>query len=346
MDSLKRKRRLPAEWEKQEEVLLAWPHENTDWRSRLESAERVAGEIARCVSWSQGLTVVGPDPERIREKLTRSGVLLERTRIFQLDTNDTWVRDFGPITVLEEGERVLLDFGFNGWGLRFPADLDNRTSRRLWELGAWKNTRMETVGMILEGGSIESDGQGAVLTTARCLLHPNRNPRLSRAGIERKLRDLLGAERVLWLENGHLAGDDTDSHVDTLARFCPGDAILYTACDDPADEHFEPLRAMARELEQFRTRAGKPYRLIPLPWPTPCHDETGERIPATYANFLVLNGAVLVPAYGSGKDAEAMEVIGRAFPERRIEGIDCGPLLFEHGSLHCATMQIPEGFTA
>ena len=346
MDSLQRKRRLPAEWEKQEEVLLAWPHENTDWRPRLECIERVTGEIARCISLHQPLTVVGPDPGRIREKLSRSGAFLERTRIFQVNTNDTWIRDFGPITVMAEGERILLDFGFNGWGLKFPADQDNRVSRRLRELGAWGNTRMETVGMILEGGSIESDGRGTLLTTAHCLLGPNRNPHLSRAGIEEMLMDLVGADRILWIENGYLAGDDTDSHVDTLARFCPGDTILYTSCDDPGDEHFEPLRAMALELEQFRTREGKPYRLIPLPWPAPCHDESGERIPATYANFLVLNGAVLVPTYGSGKDAAALEAIGRSFPGRRIEGIDCRTLLIEHGSLHCATMQIPEGETA
>ena len=345
MKSLQRHRRLPAEWERQAEALLAWPHENTDWRSRLESAERVAGDIGRHISLYQCLTVVGPDPERIRERLNRSGALLERTRIFPMDTNDTWIRDFGPITVMEEGERILLDFEFNGWGLRFPADLDNRVSRRLSKLGAWGNTPMETVGMVLEGGSIESDGRGTLLTTARCLLGPNRNPHLSRDGIEQTLKNLLGAERILWLENGHLAGDDTDSHVDTLARFCPGDTILYTACDDPGDEHFEPLRAMADELEQFRTRDEKPYRLVPLPWPAPRHDETGERIPATYANFLVLNGAVLVPTYGSARDAEALEVIGRAFPRRRIEGIDCGTLLLEHGSLHCATMQIPEGVT-
>jgi agmatine deiminase len=343
MDASLRKKRLPAEWEKQEGVLLAWPHEKTDWQPHLQSVERVYGEISSHISRCERLTVVTPDPEDVRDKIRRSGADLERLRIFGIETNDTWTRDFGPITVMENGKRTLLDFRFNGWGLKFPADLDNRVTRRLWESGAWGDTPIRTVDLVLEGGSIESNGRGTILTTAQCLLNPNRNAHLSRDGIEALLGGLLGADRFLWLESGHLEGDDTDSHVDTLARFAPGDTILYTACDDPEDTHYESLLAMADELKRFTTRAGKPYRLVPLPWPPPCRDEAGERIPATYANFLVLNGAVLVPAHGNDRDAAAMSVIGKAFPGRRIVGINCLPLLLQHGSLHCATMQIPEG---
>jgi len=346
MDAYLSEKRLPAEWEKQEGALLAWPHEKTDWLPCLESVERVYGEIAMHISRYERLTVVTPDPERVRDKMRRSGADMERVRIFEIETNDTWARDFGPITVVENGKRTILDFAFNGWGLKFPADLDNRVTRRLWELGTWGDMPLETVGLVLEGGSIESDGRGTILTTAQCLLSPNRNPHLSRDEIEALLGELLGADRFLWLENGRLAGDDTDSHVDTLARFSPEDTILYTACDDPDDLHYDSLLAMADELKRFKTRTGKPYRLIPLPWPSPRHDEAGERIPATYANFLVLNGAVLVPTYGSDRDAAAMSAIGKAFPGRRIVGIHCLPLLLQHGSLHCATMQIPEGAPA
>lgn len=343
MSSLQCKRRLPSEWEQQAEILIAWPHEGTDWHPRLESVERVYSEIARHITRYERLAVVAPDPERVLQRINRSGVPTECVRIYKIETNDTWTRDFGPITVLEGGTRILLDFGFNGWGLKFPADLDNRVTMRLGELGAWGNTSIENTGIILEGGSIESDGRGTILTTSRCLLSPNRNSHLRRDEIEAVLCGLLGAERFLWLENGHLEGDDTDSHVDTLARFCPGDTILYTACDDPDDPHFESLLAMAGELKRFRTRGGEPYRLVPLPWPAPCHDEKGVRIPATYANFLILNGAVLVPTYGDKRDAEAVRVIGQALPGREALGIDCLPLLHQHGSLHCVTMQIPEG---
>jgi agmatine deiminase len=213
-------------------------------------------------------------------------------------------------------------------------------------MGAFNSISFETIGLILEGGSIESDGKGTILTTAECLLNPNRNPHLSRQEIEEELLSLLGAEEVLWLENGYLAGDDTDSHIDTLARFAPDDTILYVACDDPDDEHFESLKAMREELETFRTRDDKPYRLLPLPWPQARHDENGQRLPATYANFLVINGAVLVPTYDDPSDATALKIIAKAFPGRKIIGIDCLPLIEQHGSLHCVTMQMPKGVLA
>jgi agmatine deiminase len=237
---------------------------------------------------------------------------------------------------------VVLDFGFNAWGLKFAADLDNRVSRGLAAAGLFR-APVRVPGLVLEGGSIDSDGAGTLLTTTACLLSPNRNPHLDRAGLERALADLLGAERVLWLEHGALTGDDTDAHIDTLARFCPDDTIAYVRCDDPADEHFAPLAAMEAELRAFRTGAGRPYRLVALPWPRPVFDRDGHRLPATYANFLVINRAVLVPTYRDPRDAAALETLAALFPGRKVIGIDSLPLIHQHGSLHCLTMQLPRG---
>lgn len=338
--------RLPAEWEEQDGVLLAWPHETSDWHPVLNLVEPVFIAIIKQISHRERVLVVAPEVEATRHKLAEAGAMLERIAIFAIPSNDTWSRDFGPITIIGDGRPVLLDFGFNGWGLKFAADQDNQITARLQATGVFGGLERRVPGLILEGGSIESDGAGTLLTTAECLCGPNRNPHLSRQGLEAELRGWLGAERILWLENGYLAGDDTDSHIDTLARLCPHDTIAYVACDDQRDEHYEALRRMEAELRAFRTRDGRPYRLLPLPWPTAKFDEDGERLPATYANFLVLNGAVLVPTYQDPQDAEALAVIGQAFPDRAIIGIDCLPLLLQHGSLHCVTMQLPKGVLA
>jgi agmatine deiminase len=336
------KRRLPAEWEEQDGVLLAWPHEGTDWRTHMDRVEPVFAEITVRISRVETVLVATPDPERVRNLAATAGAEMDNILICQVDTNDTWTRDFGPLTIESRGNPVLLDFGFNGWGLKFPANLDNQATRRLHEIGVFGTVPRRTVGLILEGGSIESDGKGTILTTAACLLEPNRNPNLSRGEIQARLKDLLGADYLLWLEHGYLAGDDTDSHVDTLARLCPDDTIAYVQCDDATDEHYPALLMMEKELQEFRTREGKQFRLVPLPWPAPRFDE-GERLPATYANFLVINGAVLVPTYRDRNDAAALEAIGAAFPGREIIGIDCLPLILQHGSLHCVTMQLPKG---
>jgi agmatine deiminase len=334
--------RLPAEWEEQDGVLLAWPHEGSDWRTHLEQVEPVFVEIVRVASRFETVLIAAPEPETVREQLAQARVAPDRVRLFRIDTNDTWARDFGPVTILENGQPVLFDFGFNGWGLKFAADLDNLITRRLAAAGAFR-APLRTIGLVMEGGSIESDGSGTVLTTAACLLSPNRNPHLSRQEIETGLTGLFGADRLLWLENGYLAGDDTDSHVDTLARLCPNDTIIHVACDDPADEHYRAINAMVGELRGFRARSGRPYRLIPLPWTGPVLDEMGERLPATYANFLVINGAVLVPTYRDVNDAAALRAVGAAFPGREVIGVDCLALLLQHGSLHCVTMQLPKG---
>jgi len=323
-------------------VLMAWPHAATEWIN-LDAVQRVTIDIAAEITRFERLVMVAPDIDEARQSMINAGLALERVRFCSIQTNDTWARDFGPLSLFEGDRPVILDFGFNGWGLKFPSNLDNQITRKLAACGVFGKTPLDTIGGILEGGSIDSDGRGTILTTTACLLSPNRNPHLSRSGIETFICQALGAKRVLWIESGHLAGDDTDAHVDTLARFCPDDTIVYTACEDPADEHYGPLGAMAEELMSFKTLDGRPYRLLTLPLPDPVYNEEGRRLPATYANFLIINGAVLVPTYGTPNDRRAIDVIRQAFPGRSITGIACLPLLTGNGSLHCITMQLPRG---
>ncbi len=335
-------RRLPAEWEEQDGVLLSWPHDRSDWEPVLHLVEPVFAEIIATISTHERVIVTVPEEGAVEEKLRRAGAVMDRVTCVRIPSNDTWARDFGPITVRENGTPLLLDFGFNGWGLKFAANHDNRITGRLWEAGLFRAQR-KVAGLVLEGGSIESDGRGTILTTSECLLEPNRNPHLDKERIGQALTDEFGASRILWLDSGYLAGDDTDSHIDTLARLCPDDTILYVACDDPQDEHYQALAAMKGHLEGFRTTRNTPFNLIPLPWPAPCFDTEGNRLPATYANFLVINGAVLVPTYADKSDAAALTAVRQAFPGRDIIAIDCRPLILQHGSLHCITMQLPKG---
>ena len=326
-------KRLPAEWEPQDAVLIAWPHAATDWAPYLARVEAVFLNIAEAVTRFQTLIVATPEPDAVREKLGH----LDRVQVFDVPTDDTWARDFGPITIEEDGRPVLLDFTFTGWGDKFEASLDNKITARLHKLGAFGDTPLRKVDFILEGGSIESDGRGTLLTTAECLLNPNRNPNLCKKQIEKTLAAELGTNNFQWLENGELAGDDTDAHIDTLARLCPNNTVLYVQCDGPADPHYEIFQSLENELKQTG------FNLLPLPWPQAKFDDDGQRLPATYANYLVINGAVLVPTYSDPADFQALETVGKAFPGREIIGIDCSALILQHGSLHCVTMQIPAG---
>lgn len=334
--------RLPAEWEEQDGVLLAWPHADTDWAEILDEVTPVYLEITRQISRFEKVLIVTPEPDSVAQLIENEGIDASRIIIRQIRTNDTWARDFGPISIQINGKPVILDFGFNGWGLKFRADLDNLITKALKNQGVLLPP-VRTVGLILEGGSIESDGNGTILTTSRCLMSPNRNPQLEKAEIENALSSLLGAKQIHWLENGELAGDDTDAHIDTLARLCPNDTIIYVSCPDQSDQHYQQLSAMEQELKTLRNAAGAPYRLIGLPWPAAAYDENGDRMPATYANFLVINGAVLVPTYRDPADSNALAMVALAFPDREIIGIDCLPLIMQHGSLHCITMQLPKG---
>lgn len=326
--------------------MLTWPHRHSDWQPLLETVEPVFCDIAQHAARHGQVLISCWDTahrDHIHHQLNQRGVDPARLHVHLVQSNDTWARDHGPITVLEQGRPRLLDFGFNGWGNKYEAGLDNAITRHLYSQGAFGDVPLDSIELILEGGSIESDGQGTLLTTSRCLLSPQRNPGLERGQIEAQLRALLGVERVLWLEHGHLAGDDTDSHIDTLARFCTTDTICHVSCDDPRDEHYAPLQAMATELANLRQSDGRPYRLVELPLPQPIHNHDGVRLPATYANFLIINDAVLVPTYGDARDGLALERLQGCFPEREIVAIDCRALIQQYGSLHCVTMQIPEG---
>lgn len=258
--------------------------------------------------------------------------------------NDTWARDHGGISVFgDAGEKLVLDFVFNGWGLKFASDLDNQITRRAFEAGAFNALYRDMRPYVLEGGSIDTDGAGTLLTTSECLLSLNRNEYLSREEVEEHLKAAFGLKRILWLDHGGIAGDDTDSHVDILARFCNHDTIAYTACEDAEDENYESLKAMEEQLKSFRTLEGKPYKLIPLPLPEPLYLDD-YRLPASYANFLIINGAVLMPGAGCALDNVAAARLQEAFPDRKVEVTDCRALLSGHGGLHCVTMNYPAGW--
>ena len=333
---------LPPEWHPQSAIQLTWPHEETDWSALLDEAIVCFVEIAREISKRQKLLIVCPDVSKTKGDLKDCNQ--ENIILVQRDSNDTWARDHGGIVVIEKGNPVVLDFGFNGWGGKYPADKDNKITKLLFEKGAFASEikYRNNLDFVLEGGSIESDGNGTILTTSSCLLSPSRNGNKSKQEIEQYLHKTLGTERVLWLNHGHMVGDDTDGHIDTLARFCNTDTIAYVKCTDPEDEHFEELAKMENELKAFKTLENKPYHLIPLPMADPIYEE-GQRLPATYANFLIINEAVLLPFYGSNKDHEAKEILQSVFPDREVIGINCSSLIKQNGSLHCVTMQYPEG---
>lgn len=339
-------KRFPAEWEPQSFIQIAWPHAETDWRPYLEDANTCYRNLAYQIAKREQLLIVTPDVSGVKAQLEQiEGLNWGNVRLIEIETNDTWARDHAFISTEEDGDHILNDFGFNGWGLKFASNKDNMISSRLFEYLDSKYIYYDYRRIILEGGSVESDGKGTILTTSSCLLAPNRNYYDSKDEAEAMLRETLHAERVLWLDHGYLAGDDTDGHIDTLARLCPNNTIVYVQCKDTEDEHYAELSAMEQELSNFTTKDGSQYKLIPLPMPAPIYDadEPDFRLPATYANFLIMNGAVLMPTYNQPEnDNAAKAALQQAFPDREIVGIDCRVLIRQHGSLHCITMQYPE----
>ncbi|MFP4648454.1 MAG: agmatine/peptidylarginine deiminase [Halorhodospira sp.] len=339
--------RLPAEWEPHAALMLTWPHPEGDWGEHLAEAEACLEQLAVAAAQFEPVLITCPDGRctaRVRNRLRSAGVAAERLIFGEAPSNDIWVRDHGPITVLRPGGRAqLLDFCFNGWGERFPAAEDDRLTRRLTEQGVFGGESYRRIEWVLEGGSIDSDGAGTLLSTTRCLLNPNRNHGTVREEVEAQLSARLGIRRVLWLESGWLIGDDTDGHVDMLARFIDRETIVHAVGQDPDDPHYAPLQAMAEELRGMRTRSGTPYQLIELPLPAPVHDEQGRRLPATYINFVFVNGGILVPTYNDPADAIACARLAQACPGYRVVSVPARGLIRQGGSLHCATMQLPEG---
>lgn len=323
--------RLPAEWETQWGIQLTWPHRETDWAPMLSEILVTYHEMAREIARRERLIIVAPE-----------GAATDCVR-FVCPTDDTWARDHGFLTLTDDcGHHRLLDFRFNGWGEKFPASQDNAINRRMWEAGIVEGEYHDCLDFVLEGGSIESDGRGTIFTTTGCLMAPHRNQPLTREQIENRLKQELYADRIVWIEHGQLTGDDTDGHIDTLVRICPNDTLLYMGCDDPQDEQYHELRLMEQQLRELRTLEGRPYRLMKLPMPRPIYDGP-DRLPATYANFLILNGAVLCPTYGQPDlDGEAIRIIGEAFPDRETVAIDSRCIIRQHGSIHCCTMQFPD----
>lgn len=338
--------RFIAEWEPIESVLLALPNENTDWAYILDEAIDQYRRLVKAIT-DEGIKVILLCADAEEASKTMKDCRQELIRYVTAVFNDTWTRDYGFITVIRDDRLRALDFGFNAWGLKFASDKDNLINLFLNQSGVlqpfvYRNER----DFVLEGGSVETDGNGTILTTSRCLQSPNRNGGLTKAELNRKLQERLGADHVLWLDHGALEGDDTDSHIDTLARLAPHDTIVFTGTKNFDDPQFESLLAMRAQLSMFRTAEGNPYNLVELPLPDPILDEDGSRLPATYANYLVANDSIFMPTYAQpDKDELAMRSIKIAYPNHKVVGVDCRTLLRQHGSLHCATMQIPEGIT-
>ncbi|NDV64449.1 agmatine deiminase family protein [Bacteroides sp. 224] len=335
-----RQAHLPAEWYPQSGVQLTWPHKETDWDYILSEVQECFIRIAHEIAKRELLLIVTPNPEEVKAQIEER-VNMKNVRFLTCDTNDTWARDHGAITIIDGDTPILLDFTFNGWGLKFASDKDNLITRHAVKEKALKGIYENCLGFVLEGGSIESDGMGTLLTSSACLLSPNRNGQMNKVEIEEYLKSVFHLQQILWLDYGYLAGDDTDSHIDTLARFCSPDTIAYIQCTNPEDEHYEALQQMEKQLKSFRTLSGKPYKLFALPMADKIV-ENGERLPATYANFLIINEAVLFPTYNQAEnDLKAEEVLKKVFPNHAVIGIDCRLLIKQHGSLHCVTMQYP-----
>jgi agmatine/peptidylarginine deiminase len=335
--------RLPAEWESQSAILIAWPHADTDWAARLGEVEDTYVALVAAITRFQPVVICVADDDLqtyAEARLRSARVDMAKVRFVPAEYDDTWLRDTGPITLRDGGRYKLLDFRFTGWGGKYEASRDDRLVGELSGMNLFHNYFVQTIDFALEGGAIDTDGAGTLLTTWQCL--HERHPQASREELSQRLAGWLKQDRVLWLDHGYLEGDDTDAHVDTLARFAPDNAIVFQACDDPDDSHHAELTAMGEEIAALRTRDGQPYRLYPLPWAEPILDE-GRRLAASYANYLILNGAVLMPSYGDRSDNAAAAVLARAYPDREIVQVPCRSLIWQNGSLHCITMQLPQG---
>ncbi|WP_305804014.1 agmatine deiminase family protein [Stenotrophomonas sp. YIM B06876] len=339
--------RFPAEWESQSAILIAWPHADTDWAERLAEVEDTyIALVAAITRFQPALICVADDDLQIyaEARLRSARIDMQRVHFVVAEYDDTWLRDSGPISLTRaDGRFQLLDFRFTGWGGKFEASRDDRLVGVLQAAGVFANAGVQSIPFALEGGAVETDGAGTLLTTWQCL--HERHPERDRESLSADMAQWMRQDRVLWLDHGYLEGDDTDAHIDTLARFAPADGIVYQSCDDPADSHYTELQAMGKELAALRTREGAPYRLFPLPWPQPVIDQN-RRLAASYANFLIINGAVLMPAYGDAADEQAKAVLAMAFPGREIVQVPCRPLIWQNGSLHCITMQLPAGLLA
>ena len=327
---------LIAEWEKQDGVILAFPHEDTDWAYCLEEVRDCLVSIAINITHYEKVYLLCRDEDEARSYFP----WIENITYIVSDFNDTWMRDCNVLSCQKDGIIEYKGFEFTGWGGKFQADLDNKIKDTLAQRGVYPAQTYEKIDYILEGGAVESDGRGTLLTTSSCLLNANRNEKHDKKSVEAVLKKELYAQNVLWLDDGHLLGDDTDGHIDTLARFCDAKTIAHVGLPPEDDQHYEAISLMIESLKGFRDINGEVYTLVALPF-VPAIFDDGHRLPATYANFLIINGAVLVPTYGVQSDALALDILEKTFPDRNIIDVDCQVLIKEHGSLHCMTMQLP-----
>ncbi len=335
---------LPPEWTEQHAVMLTWPHQHGIWVDLYLEADLTFVEIAKQIALRQLVIISHYDQAHKKHIITllqQAQVNFDNIEFVEAKSNDIWVRDHGPIMVRAQDKLKVLDFAFNAWGGKYEYTHDNALIKTVAKQGIFNGTEIESIDFVLEGGGIEVDGQGTMLTTESVLLAATRN-KTTKAEVEEHFKQWFGIERTLWLKHGHLIGDDTDGHIDTLARFVDPQTIVYVSCEDKQDEHYEPLQAMLEELQSFKNYQGKPYKLVALPLPIAQYSPRGERLPATYANFLIINGAVLMPIYGDKEnDLKAQKILQSCFVDREVVPINCRTLINFYGSLHCATMQMP-----
>ncbi len=326
-------KRLIGEFEEQSFTQIIFPHEDTDWKPYLKEAQKNFIDIIDAVIKYQKCLVVCSDISSVKSHFKPH----ENLHFIEYKTDDTWARDSSALCVETDTGIKLLDFEFTAWGDKFEASKDNLMSRNI---AKYYSKDLESIGFILEGGGIESNGENIILTTSACMLNKNRNAELDAVEITQKLNSLFGATQILYLNHGYLSGDDTDSHIDTLARFISKNQIMYVKCEDKKDEHYEELKLMEEELKLLSKEHD--LELIALPMPSAIYFQE-ERLPATYANFLFVNGAILLPIYGIKEDKEAINLFKRTFVHLNIIPINCEILIRQHGSLHCVTMNFASG---
>jgi agmatine deiminase len=334
---------MPAEWEPHRGTWLSWPHKEASWPGKFGPVPKIFGAMVRHLADHEEvhINVAGSDMEHeVRRLLAYEGAGSGNVFYHHHPTNDAWCRDHGPIFVQRENRdqpQAIIDWDFNAWGGKYPPyDLDDVIPTRIArELGL----PVFKPGIVMEGGSIDVNGRGTLLTTEACLLNSNRNPRLDRAAIEEHLRAYLGVSHILWLGEG-IEGDDTDGHVDDLTRFVSQSTVVTVVEDDPSDSNYEPLQDNLERLNRMADQDGQPLRVVTLPMPRPLHHE-GQRLPASYANFYIANGVVLLPTYDPDRDDEASATLQTLFPDREVIGIDCTDLVWGLGAFHCVTQQWP-----
>ena len=328
---------LPAQWEAQEFIQIVFPHKQTDWIEYLDEAIDTFINITKAIQKYQKVLIIAKELKKVKSLFPNK----KNLTFVKINSNDTWSRDFGGITIKQNHQATILNFKFNAWGKKFQYNLDDNITTQLKLKGLLQSYKHKSIPFVLEGGSIDSNGEGIILTTSKCLLEKNRNPHLNKSSIEKNIKSFFGVKKVLWLDNGELVGDDTDAHIDTLARFVSNDTIVYQTCDDINDINYKDLKLMENELKSLTNIQGKKFHLIPLPSISPKYYKK-ERLPATYVNFLIINGAVLVPIYQDINDKKTLDIFTKVFPKRDIIAIDCTTLIKQHGSLHCVTMQYPK----